>query len=324
MEKTVKFSNIDNYELYGIVHIPEKDLAGNKKEGIIFVHSGASGRIGYGRQYVYYARRLCEEGFYVLRFDPHGMGDSEGNIPTCPMSEFWSLIQTGLYVDDTISSIDYFIHEHEVQDITLIGLCAGAVTAMLTAGKDKRIGSVIPISMPVIIDDPSIDYLGEKSAFNYRSYMANYIKKLGSLESWKRLLTLKINYEQIIRIVRKWLKKELNLFDKLADNNDENFLVSGRLDFNRYILDSFINFTDRDGHVLFIYEDENSRTYKEFRDEFHQRYILQSDKYQELCEVFTIKDANHLFTQRKWQEAVIEKVITWLKRETEKFVKNSL
>lgn len=313
MEKPIKFLNKKDQELFGIVHIPENIPNPSRKYGVILVHSANEGKIGHGRRYVFFARKLCSAGFYVLRFDPHGMGDSEGIIPTCPMSTFWSLIQTGLYVDDTITSIDYFTNEEGVQNITLIGLCAGAATAMLTAGRDVRVGSVIPISMPVIIDDPSIDYLGEKIASSYNSYLVNYIKKIGSLESWRNLLTFKTDYGQIARIFGSWLKKELKLSNKSADKKNEEIKISDRLDFNRYILDSFINFTSRGGRALFIYEDENSRSYREFRDEFQKRYLSQTDKDQGLYEIFTVKDANHLFTQRKWQEAVIERTVLWLK-----------
>ena len=97
MEMPVEFLNKENQRLFGIVHVPKDGSKRKKKEGVII-----AGRMNYGRQYVYYARRLCREGFYVLRFDPHGIGDSEGRVPECSWSSFWSNIQTGLYIDDVV------------------------------------------------------------------------------------------------------------------------------------------------------------------------------------------------------------------------------
>jgi pimeloyl-ACP methyl ester carboxylesterase len=307
MEKPVKFLNKDNLQLFGVVHTPIDGVDQKDKKGIIFVHSGDEGRIGYGRQYVNYARRLCQEGFYVLRFDPHGMGDSEGHIPNCSMSEFWSKIQTGLYIDDVLTAIEFFIHEEGIHKITLIGLCAGAVSALLTAGKYSNVDSLILIGIPVLIDDPTVDYQGEISALDYRS---NLIKKIISFESWKRFMTLKADYSHIFQLAVTWLKKELKKPEKSSDTKLT--LNTDRPDFNRYILTSFINLANRGKRVLFIYG-TNDTYFKEFQNEFQTKYLLKNDKYYDTYEVYTIEKANHMLTQKKWQDDAIEKILDWLK-----------
>ena len=307
MEKPVKFMNKKNQYLFGIIHIPENNSDTDKKEGVIFVHSGGTGRIGYGRLYVHYARRLCNEGFYVLRFDPHGMGDSEGTIPNCSWSTFWSKIQTGLYIDDVLTAIEFFTHEEGIHKITLIGLCAGAVSALLTAGKYSNVDSLILIGIPVLIDDSAVDYQGEISALYYRS---NVIKKVISFENWKRFITLKADYGHILRLAILWLKKE---FKKPKKNTDTKLtLNTDRPDFNRYVLTAFINFMNRKKRILFIYG-TNDVYFKEFQNEFRHKYLLQNDKHYNTYDIYTIEEANHMLTQKKWQDDAIEKILDWLK-----------
>lgn len=307
IEKPVKFLNKENQQLYGIIHIPEDISKRNKREGIILAHSGADGRVGYGRQYVHFARQLCREGFFAFRFDPHGMGDSEGYISSCSWSSLWSFMQTGFYIDDVLTAIDFLIEEENIKKITLMGLCAGAVSAILTSEKHSNVDSLILISMPVFIDDPVVDYRGEISAVDYRS---NLIKKIIPFDSWKRFMTLKADYSHILQLAIVWLKKE---FKKPKKNSDTKLtLDTDRPDFNRYILTSFINFTDRGKRLLFIYG-TNDTYLKDFQNEFQTKYLLENDKYYGMYEVYTIEGANHMLTQKKWQDDAIEKSLDWLK-----------
>jgi len=321
MEIPVKFPNKENQQLFGVLHIPQAsgklDGFAPRSEGVIFVHSGASGRIGYGYQYVCYARRLCNEGFYVLRFDPHGMGDSEGYIPDCPWPSYWSVIQTGLYVDDVVIAIDFLTHSTEnVQSITLVGLCAGAISSLLTAGKDKRVNNLILIGMPVLLDDPSIDYQRDRSVPK-RSYVTKYVRKATSLESWKKFLIRKTEHQKL-KLASIWLRK----IKKSSDTS-----TSPNKNFNRYIPTSLMNFTNRRGRVLFIYGTKDS-SWKEFQE--NKRYLSQNIQalvgaihelpYQRGArgsaprkEIYTIENANHLLAQKKWQDIAIEKIIAWLK-----------
>lgn len=311
IETPVKFLNKESQQLSGIVHVPNDNPKGDKQEGVIFI-----GRISYGRQYVYYARRLCEEGFHVLRFDSHGIGDSEGSIPTCPWATFWSQIQTGFFIDDVVAAIDFFNREANIRSITLISMCGGAVSALLTAGKDRRVDSLILIGMPVLVDDISVDYQGRMPVSYYRSHLTQYARKVASFESWKRFLTRRTNYNYILRLASIWLKKEFRKqgqWEGKAPIELEALSDPGRPDFNRYILTSFINFADRGKRTLFIYG-ANDATWKEFQAELRARYLPQNGKYWDAYEVHTIENGNHLLSQRKWQDIVIDKIIYWLSK----------
>jgi hypothetical protein len=74
-----------------------------------------------------------------------------------------------------------------------------------------------------------------------------------------------------------------------------------------------MSFAARRNPILFIYG-ANDRAWREFQDEFQTRYLLQNSHYQDIYDIYTIEHANHLMTQRKWQNIALHKIIDWLKR----------
>lgn len=312
MVRSVKFKSRGGHLLFGIVHTPEQEYEQTSRKGVILVHSGSDGRIGHGRQYVYYARRLCEEGYHVLRFDPHGMGDSEGLVQTQSWPSYWSMIQTGLYVDDLLSSVDFFSQYERFEDIALIGLCAGAVNALLVAGEDYRIKQIILLGMPVIVSDPAVDYRGIVPASSYRRLLKAYIRKAFSYEGFRRLLKSEIRFGRITELARICLKKGLISRNRGYGNAMPKISGNLRTDFNGYILSAFQDFADRGKRVLFVYG-ENDVNWKDFQNDFQGAYLSQNGKYHDIYKVCVIEGANHSLDQRKWQDIVINESVNWLK-----------
>ena len=150
LEKPITFQNKNGKKLFGIVHVPDKDSPFNKRVGINLLNPGIKYRIAPNRLNVKLARRLCGQGYFVLRFDPEGIGDSEGELPEgILVPDIWEKIQTGLLVDDTITANDFFMQNYSIEKLTLIGNCGGAITALLTSKEDKRVSSLVLIDVPV-------------------------------------------------------------------------------------------------------------------------------------------------------------------------------
>ena len=78
-EEPVSFKNRAGQELYGVAHIPCVHGI-EKRVGVIFLNPGPGYRIANQRLYVKLARKLAQKGFYALRFDPAGFGESEGFV----------------------------------------------------------------------------------------------------------------------------------------------------------------------------------------------------------------------------------------------------
>ena len=132
--KPVTFLNRKGCKLFGILHIPPQP---RKDVGIIILSPGIKSRVAPHRLYVKMARRFCEMGFCVLRFDPEGIGDSEGEIEERMSADFYGSVQVGRFVGDTIDAMDWMEKEHGISRFILAGLCGGAITGLLTGALDQ-------------------------------------------------------------------------------------------------------------------------------------------------------------------------------------------
>ncbi len=88
----VFFDNRNKLRLFGILHRPE---GAGKDVCIIILSPGIKSRVAPHRLYIKMAESFCEMGYCVLRFDPHGIGDSEGEIEERMSADFYGSVQVG-------------------------------------------------------------------------------------------------------------------------------------------------------------------------------------------------------------------------------------
>jgi len=74
-DKAVLFGKTKS--LVGIITEPTPVFSGNDFPAFVFLNSGFLHRVGPHRLYVKAARKLAEEGFFVLRFDFSGIETAE-------------------------------------------------------------------------------------------------------------------------------------------------------------------------------------------------------------------------------------------------------
>src|SRR5687768_26215 len=110
MLEPVTFPNAKGDRLFGVLHVPER----NRFSGVavVILSPGIKSRIAPHRLYIKMARRLCAQGFLVLRFDFHGLGDSGGELNDVYVADFYGAIQVGRYVDDTRAAMDWLARQH--------------------------------------------------------------------------------------------------------------------------------------------------------------------------------------------------------------------
>ena len=137
MEKSINFDSDGNL-LFGIYHQP--DPPKDNRIGVLLCDAGLTYHVGLSRLYVRLSRRLTSNGFHVLRFDPHGIGDSSGKLSKRKVDDLFREVETGGFVGDTLSAIDYFLNVGSIDSVILCGFCGGAVTSVLTA--QKRLNQV--------------------------------------------------------------------------------------------------------------------------------------------------------------------------------------
>lgn len=305
MEKVVSFES-GQFRLNGIIHSPKKTEG---TVGIILLCPGYKHRVGQHRLYVYLARRLCSEGFHVLRFDFHGLGDSGGEIKRCLFGDFWNFVQRGGFVEDTIAAIDYFVDETAPERIVLMGLCGGAITALMAAAQEERVDGVLPINIPIMLEDSSEDWFSEQMPPGLADrLLSGYLKRIFSPEAWLRLLTLKSDYRTIWKSAVSRIGRRLDRTERVSFGDLE---ASGRL--SPYFLQSFSRYTQSRRPVLFIFSG-NDKFRWAFESDFEKRLPEGKDGWRSIPK-FVVENANHSLTLPEWREALLDRATIWLREE---------
>lgn len=125
--------------LFGIVTKPPTDE--KRKRGVILLNAGATYHIGPNRQYVSLARQWARRGYYVLRFDLQGLGDS-GTRNGHPDDEVFPPAA----LDDIRAAIKFMRSHYGVSDFSLCGICSGAYHALRAAAAAMPITRVLMIN----------------------------------------------------------------------------------------------------------------------------------------------------------------------------------
>ena len=138
-------------ELAAVLHYPD-ELSGagvsdrGKYPVVVICHGFAGNSNGTDRLFVEAARELSAGGYYVLRFDYGGCGESTGDYGSGGMDR---IIEETRRAIDYVASIDHI----DPSRITLLGHSLGGAAAVLTAVRDSRIKSLIlwsPVAHPLL------------------------------------------------------------------------------------------------------------------------------------------------------------------------------
>ncbi len=130
MEKPSYFDG-GNGKLFGVLHTPERRAG---KKGVIFLHPYAEEKQRVDRILVGLARLLCANGYFAMRFDFFGCGDSEGNFEEMSRETQMSDLERAKKV---------FLETTGVEEVTLFGVRLGSNIAAQYAGIDPEIRNVI-------------------------------------------------------------------------------------------------------------------------------------------------------------------------------------
>ena len=152
-------------QLIGVVHEPqvqpfsrEQKFSGNlpevaeksdsfvSKPGILLLHGFTGNKLESHRIFVNTARRLAQAGYYTLRFDFRGSGDSSG--------DFRDMTVTG-EVEDAVNAYRWFSENTPVQPekIAVLGFSLGGCVAAYTAAQVNPAALVLwaPVAEPLKI-----------------------------------------------------------------------------------------------------------------------------------------------------------------------------
>jgi len=303
MESLVSFKN-GQLELRGILHVPN---CTQDKVGVILLCPGYKHRVGQRRLYVQIARRLRDAGFYVLRYDFHGLGESDGEIRRCLFGDFWDFVQTGGFVSDTRSAVDFFRDVAKMEKLILMGLCGGAITGIIEAAKDSRVDGLVLLNVPVMAQHATRDWFIDRMPPGLAdSLFSAYVKRLLSVQSWLRFLTFKTEYRVLWKsITSKFSRRYVRSSRSGPENEECDDAV------NPHFVRSFRSYCSSKRPLLFIFSGNDKQKWA-FEAEFQQRYLHPGNPYEDSYSIFVIDRANHSFTLQEWRDALLEKTVTWL------------
>jgi pimeloyl-ACP methyl ester carboxylesterase len=118
----------------GTYHRPHGEPFEAQRTGVLILNSLSPTRAAAGDSAVYWAESLARSGYPAFRLDMPGFGDSDGNPP----SELLKFINTGGYGPIASSLMGELSERFGLSGVVVVGLCAGAVSALYTAAASKE------------------------------------------------------------------------------------------------------------------------------------------------------------------------------------------
>jgi hypothetical protein len=265
--------------LSGILTEPADREAGGP--AVLLLNAGLLHRVGPNRLYVALARRLAAAGLPVLRFDYSGLGESE------PRRDELDLERSALI--EGMEAMEFLETSGVADRFVPMGICAGAENAQSLAREDERVVGA------VLIDG---------YAYRTRGYhLRECARHLGSARSWRRLLASPLALGRLFGPGRA-------APDAPVERNP------GGLDYERQFpprdacLDELTRILARDVELFLIFTGGGMAEFYNHPRQFAETFPSLAG-HPGLRLAF-MKTADHTFTLRGHQEAVMASIHAWV------------
>jgi pimeloyl-ACP methyl ester carboxylesterase len=179
--------------VFGIVAIPCRDES--RRRAVILLNTGADYHMGASRMYVSLARRWARRGYYVLRLDMAGLGDS----PTRP-GRVDNEVFPSEALADIRTAIDFLLTCHGIREINLVGVCSGAYHALRAAVAGLPVKRILMVNIANFHWDSSMSLQKALQATETVRNPGLYRERIFSAWAWKRFLTGQVNIWRIVRV----------------------------------------------------------------------------------------------------------------------------
>jgi dienelactone hydrolase len=194
--------------VFGILAAPSGEE--NRRRAVVLLNTGADYHMGASRVYVSLARRWARRGYYVLRLDLAGLGDSPTRAGRIDNEVF-----SPDALEDIRAAIEFLQQRYEIREINLVGVCSGAYHALRAAVAGFPVKRILMVNIGNFYWDDSMSLEKALQATETVRNPGLYGERIFSARAWRRFLTGKVN---ILRIIRVYLTRPaVELKSKLRD-----------------------------------------------------------------------------------------------------------
>jgi len=292
------------FDLFGILTVPEaQSLA--ERVGVILLAGGIIPRSHRNRMWVKAARRLAALGFYVLRFDYRGIGDSSGSL--------FEMRLDRPFTEDVLAAATFLRSVAKVDRLILVGTCFGALTVFSAVEAAAPIDGLILVATPV--------FERERRRFKPPSErrFRQLLRKIGEQQMVRAILAgeqLGAAWRVVTRLAGAGVKTSgaiMNLCTRLFRSGREpgpSIGQSGRV--SDQFAGPFIAALRMQVPMLFIYGDEDF-SYSEFCASIDGLVArAEVDRSEPGYELHLLNGEVHRFLSVRIQEAVVDKLVDWV------------
>lgn len=304
--QAVAFTNDAGQRLFGTLHLPK--TPNPALPAVVMLSPGVKMRVGPGRLYVPLTELMNSLGYLVLRFDFHGLGDSEGELNETMLADVYNHIEVGRYVGDTLSALRWLREMHGCKRFMLGGLCGGAITALLAAERDKSVESLLSLGMTVTLASNAATPAKYLTRGQLDSRRQGYYRRLLQPKSWLRLLTFQSEYGVIWRSMKRLFIKEP---PRAPAAPTTAAAIEQRGNANPLFPPAYFAFLQRGGKALMIFS-EKDRLQSEYEEKFVAFHQQQLTEYQKQIDQHVIAGANHVLSFHEWRDVMLDKSRAWL------------
>jgi dienelactone hydrolase len=193
--------------VFGVLTTPHRDES--RRRAVILLNVGADHHVGASRAYVSLARRWARRGYFVLRMDLAGLGDSHTRAGRRENDVF-----PAEALEDIRAAIDFMVGRYGIRETSLVGVCSGAYHALRAAVAGLPLHRVLMVNPQHYFWDPSMALDGLQLVEVVRN-PGIYRERIFSASAWRRVLTGQVNIWRIVKIYPHRLR--LALQSKLRD-----------------------------------------------------------------------------------------------------------
>jgi uncharacterized protein len=301
----VVFVNRRGLRLFGILHLPSAESTAGV--GVILLSPGVKMRVGPQGLYRRMADLFLSLGLPVLRFDYHGIGDSEGDLPEEFLKDVYNHVEIGRFVDDTLDAMNFLQERTGTRRFVLSGLCGGAMTGLLAASRDDRVAGLVGLGITPLVSSRAADPSVYFSAGHLEHLRKGYFKKLLSPSAWVRFLSLKSDHKVIWRSLMAPLKRVS------APGQAAEGAPAAPDNTNPLFPPAFFTMLSANRPMLLVFGGSD-RLRWEFEEKFVARHKDRLAPLSAGYDLRVIDHANHVLTFTEWQRELLQLAEAWMRR----------